>query len=60
MQGKAIVSRDEIDTGIRAAARIAIQIGTARKAIGKLCQRLILAAPEVPHTIAVFAVPLRP
>ena len=37
-----------------------VEVGAAGEAVGELGERLIGAAPEVAHRVAVLAVPLRP
>ena len=55
-QGEAVAAGDEVDRG-GPTARPAVQVGGAGDAGRDLA---VLAAPEVPHRVAVLAVPLAP
>ncbi len=51
---------DEVDAGVRAPRGAFVEVRAARQAIGELRERPVGAAPEVPHGVAILAVPLRP
>src|SRR4029453_1548509 len=59
-QGEPVVDGDEVDGGGGAPARAAVQVRRATEAGGEPPPAPPLAAPEVPHGVAVAAVPLAP
>ena len=59
-QREAVVRGDEVDARVRPARRALVEVRAAGEAVGELGERLIGAAPEVAHAVAVLAVPFRP
>src|ERR1035438_7308271 len=59
-QGETVVCYDEVDRGDRAPGRVLVQVAGSREPRGELAQGRRLAAPEVAHSVAELAVPLRP
>ena len=59
-EGEPVVGGDEVDAGPGMAGVGLVQIGAAGQAGGELAEGGGFAPPEVPHRIAVTAVPLRP
>ncbi len=57
-QGEAIVGSDEVDACPRMPGVGLVEVGAAGKAGGELAEGSGLTAPEVPHRVAVPAVPL--
>ena len=55
-----VVRGDEVDRGHRSAAGVLVEVGRASDAGGEFAQRRRFATPEIPHGVAVFAVPFRP
>ncbi len=60
VQGEAVVAGDEVDGGQRPPPVVLVQVGGAGQPGGELRERARLAAPQVPHGVAVLAVPLGP
>ena len=59
-QREAVVRGDEVDARVRPPRGALVEIGAAGEPVGELGERLIGAAPEVAHAVAVLAVPLGP
>ncbi len=57
---EAVVRGDEVDARVRTARRALVKIRAAGQPVRELGKRSIRAAPEVPHRVAILAVPLRP
>ena len=60
VEGKTVVSGDEIDAGMRAATIVLIQIGRTGQTISQLADQPALTAPVITHHIAVFTIPFAP
>ena len=59
-QREAVVRGDEVDAGVGAPRGALVEVGAAGEAGAEFRQRLVAAAPEVAHRVAVLAVPLGP
>ena len=59
-QGEAVVTGDEVDTGVGALAVGLVKVGTACDPKGKFPQAAVVIAPKVSQRVTILAVPLRP
>ena len=60
IQGKAVMSSDEINAGVRLAAVLLIKVTAAGNTEGEFRQGAFITFPEVTDGITVFTVPFRP
>src|SRR6185437_1521910 len=59
-QREAVVGRDKINTGRRAAAVALVKIAAAGQAVTEFGKLSLVALPVAPHHIAISSVPFRP